>query len=58
MIGFAYRRATAGEPVPGVIVTTNQQSIGSAVDDILLIAEYMPEAEISDHVVVFLPFRR
>ena len=57
MVGFAYQRATAGEPVPGVIVTTNQQSIGSAVDDILLIAEYMPEEEISGQVVVFLPFR-
>lgn len=57
MVGFAYQRAAAGEPVSGVIVTTNQQSIGSAVDDILLIAEYMPEEEIRDQVVVFLPFR-
>lgn len=29
----------------------------SAVADILLIAEYMPEEEIRDQVVVFLPFR-
>ncbi len=57
MVGFAYQRAAAGEPVSGVIVTTNQQSIGSAVDDILLIAEYMPEEEIRDQVVVFLPSR-
>lgn len=35
MIGFAYQRVAAGEPVPGVIATTNQQSIGSAIDDIL-----------------------
>jgi hypothetical protein len=47
----------AGEPVPGIIATTNEQSIGSAIDDIVLIAEYMPEGEIGNQVVVFLPFR-
>jgi hypothetical protein len=57
MIGFAYQRVAAGEPVPGVIATTNAQSIGSAIEDILLIAEYMPEEEIRDQVVVFLPYR-
>jgi hypothetical protein len=57
MVGFAYQRVAAGEMVPGVIVTTNEQSIGSAIDDILLIAEYMPEEEIREQVVVFLPFR-
>ena len=57
MVGFAYQRAAAGEPVPGIIATTNEQSIGSAIDDILLIAEYMPEEEIRNQVVLFLPFR-
>lgn len=57
MVGFAYQRVAEGEPVPGLIVTTNEQSIGSAIDDILLIAEYMPEEEMRDQVVVFLPFR-
>lgn len=57
MIGFAYQRVAAGEPVSGLIVTTNEQSIGSAINDILLIAELMPEEEIRDQVVVFLPFR-
>jgi uncharacterized protein DUF5615 len=57
MVGFAYARVRAGEPVPGLISTTNEQSIGSTIDDILLIAEYMPEEEIRDQVVVFLPFR-
>jgi len=57
MVGFAYQRAAAGESVPGLIATTNEQSIGSAIDDILLIAEYMPEEEIKDQVVVFLPYR-
>ena len=57
MLGCAYRRVSAGEPVPGVIATTNGQSIGSAIDDILLIADYMPEEEIRQQVVVYLPFR-
>ena len=56
MVGFAYQRVTAGEPVSGIIATTSEQSIGSAIDDILLIAEYMPEEEMKDQVVVFLPF--
>jgi hypothetical protein len=43
--------------VPGLITTTDEQSIVSAIDDILLIAEYMPEEEIRDQAVVFLPFR-
>ena len=57
MIGFAFQRIEAGEPVPGLIATTNDQSTGSAIDDILLIAEYMQEDEIREQVVVFLPFR-
>ncbi len=57
IVGFAYQRMAAGEPIPGLIATTNGQSIGSAIDDILVIAKYMPEEEIKDQVVVFLPFR-
>ncbi len=57
MVGFAYQRVAVAEPVPGLIATTNAQSIGSAIDDILLIVEYMAEEEIRDQVVVFLPSR-
>jgi predicted nuclease of predicted toxin-antitoxin system len=57
MVGFAYQRVEAGEPVPGLIATTNEQSIGSAISDILLIAECMSEDQIRGQVVVFLPFR-
>lgn len=57
MIGFAWQRVGAGEPVPGLIVTTNEQSIGSTIDDVLLIAEYMPEEEVRDQVIVYMPFR-
>ncbi len=57
MVGFAYQRVAAKGPVPGLIVTTNAQSIGAAIDDILLIAESLSEDEIRDQVVVFLPLR-
>lgn len=57
MIGFAYQRVAAGNPLPGVIATTNEQSIGSAIDDLVFIAECMSEEEIRDQIVVFLPFR-
>lgn len=58
MVGFAYQRTAARELVPGLIATTNTQSIGSAIDDILLIVESMPEEEIRDQVVAYLPLRR
>jgi hypothetical protein len=57
MVGSAYRQVAGGEAVPGLIATTNEQSIGAAINDILLIAEYMAEEEIRARVVVFLPFR-
>ena len=56
MVGFAYRRAAAGERMPGLIATTNEQAIGSAIDDLLLIAEYMLEEEIrAEHGTLPLP---
>jgi len=58
MVGFAYQRRGARESVAGLIVTTNEQSIGSTIADILLLAEYMPEEEIKDQVVVFPALRR
>jgi hypothetical protein len=57
MVGFAHKRVAAGEPIPGLIVTTNQQAIGSAIDDILLLVECMSAEAIRNLVVVFLPFR-
>jgi hypothetical protein len=57
MVGFAYQRVAAGKALPGLIATTNEQALGLAINDILLIAEYMPEEEIREQVVVFLPYR-
>ena len=59
MVGFAYQRVMAGERMCGLIVTTNEQSIGSAIEDILLVAaECVPEEEIRSRVIVFLPIQR
>jgi hypothetical protein len=57
MVGFAYERAASGEALPGLIITTNEQSIGDAIDDILLIGECMSAEEIANQIVVYLPFR-
>ena len=58
MVGFAFQRAHDGESSPGLIVTTRHRSIGSLIDDILIIAECMPAGEIRDQVVIFLPLRQ
>lgn len=57
IVGFAFKRVERGEAVPGVIATTKLQPIGSAIDDILLIAECMPASELRDRILVYLPFR-
>jgi len=57
MIGFAHQRAAAGNLTPGLIVTTNKQSIGSAIADIALLAECMSPQELRDELVVFLPLQ-
>jgi hypothetical protein len=57
MVGFAYQRVAEGKPAPGVVITTNEQSIGSAIDEILFVAEYLSEEEMRDQIVGFLPFR-
>jgi hypothetical protein len=57
MIGFVHERIAGGQPVPGLIVTNRKQSIGAAIDDILLIAECVSEDEIRDRIVIYLPLR-
>lgn len=43
MIAIASDRVAAGEPMPGLILTTLDQALGSTIDDILLLAEHMSE---------------
>jgi len=57
MLRLAYQRVAGGQLMPGVIAATNEQSIGSAIDDIQLVAECMLEEEIRNQIVVFLPLR-
>ena len=57
MVSFAYKRVARGDAMPGVIATTNEQSISGAIEDILLITRYMSEVEIREQIVIFLPFR-
>ena len=57
VVRFAYERVAARQSMPGLFITTNEQSVGSAIDDILLIAEYMSAEERRNQIVVFLPFR-
>jgi predicted nuclease of predicted toxin-antitoxin system len=52
MIGFARERLMLGAPLPGVILTTNEQAIGAAIEHILMIAECMSEEEIRDQVLL------
>jgi len=56
MIRHARKRTAAQGLVPGLIVTSYSQSIGSAIENILLIAECLSEDEIRDQFVVFLPY--
>ncbi len=56
MVGFAYQRVVGGEVMLGVIATSNEQTIGGAIQDILLIAEFLPEDEMRERVI-FLPYR-
>jgi predicted nuclease of predicted toxin-antitoxin system len=57
MVGMACQRVAAGEAMPGLIITANSQSAGSAIEDILTIAECMSESEVRDRIVIFLPLR-
>ena len=55
MVGIARQRVKTGEPMPGLIVTTNKQSIGSAIEDILLVAECLSDEDMRHEAIQFLP---
>lgn len=57
LIHHAIQRVEYGESSPGVIVTTNEQSIGSAIEDILLIVECMNAETMRAQIVTYLPLR-
>jgi predicted nuclease of predicted toxin-antitoxin system len=51
MIGFAYDRVRAGQPMPGLLVLRKAGDIGQAIADIILVAECYHEDEMRDQVV-------
>ncbi|MDJ0742508.1 MAG: DUF5615 family PIN-like protein [Xenococcaceae cyanobacterium MO_167.B27] len=56
MITFAYKRIEAGLSMPGLFEVSRRVSIGSAIEEIILIAECSIEAEWEGQVR-FLPLR-
>ena len=57
MTALVSRRLKISRPVAGLIVTSGEQSIGGAIEDILLIAECMTLEEVRNDVFTFLPLR-
>lgn len=57
MRAFATERVAAGFPMPGVILTRNDQPIGAALKDLELIVKSIGPDEMRDRVLIFLPFR-
>lgn len=54
MAHFAYERVKAGKSMPGVIEVPDDLPIGSAIEDILLLAEYSERGEWESQVI-YLP---
>jgi hypothetical protein len=55
MVGFAWARVQAGEPMPGVLALLENVGVGRVLDDILLVASCYGPEELKDQVL-FLPF--
>lgn len=55
MVGFAWARVAAGQPMPGLIVRLGHASIGRAIDEILTVAQCHTEDEMRSLGVVYLP---
>ena len=53
---YAYERTLAGRPMPGIFEVSRAVSIGTAIEDILLLAECSLEGE-WDGQVRYLPLR-
>jgi hypothetical protein len=56
MVAEAIRRAAA-QPMPGLIVATNEQPIGRAIEDVLLLVECLTEVEMKAQSIVYLPLK-
>jgi hypothetical protein len=56
MVGFAYDRARAGQPMPGLVAVSRQVPLGEAIEDLLLLARCSVEGEWEGQVL-YLPLR-
>ncbi len=54
MVGFAWARVKAGQPMPGLLALREPIQIGPAIDDILLVAVCYGADEINGQVL-FIP---
>lgn len=53
---YAYERLQAGEPMPGIFEVSRSVPIGTAIEDILLLAEYSAEGDWEGQIR-YLPLR-
>ena len=56
MVGFAYDRVKAGQPMPGLVEVSRQVPLGEAIEDLLLLAQCSVEGEWEGQVL-YLPLR-
>lgn len=54
MPAFAYERVNAGVPMPGLFVVSRRLSVGTAIEDILLVASASIQGE-HENCVYYLP---
>jgi hypothetical protein len=56
LVGFAYARVKAGQPMPGVLALRKKCGIGEAIEDILLVAKCYTASEMNDQVL-YIPLK-
>jgi hypothetical protein len=56
MVGFAYDRVKAGQPMPGLFEVSRQIPLGEVIEDLLLLARCGLEGE-REGQVLYLPLR-
>jgi hypothetical protein len=56
MVGFAYDRVKAGQPMPGLFEVSRQVPLGEAIEDLLLLALCSLEGDWEGQVL-YLPLR-
>jgi predicted nuclease of predicted toxin-antitoxin system len=56
LIGFAYDRVAAGQPMPGIIEVRQEVAIGQVIDDLLLLVDASVNGEWEGQVL-YLPLR-